>query len=203
MRIALIVEGRTEKAFVDPLRRFLETRLQGSMPRLSPHVYDGRIPTDDKLSRVVDRLLNDSRQPADAVIALTDVYTGTKAFADAADAKGKMRQRVGPEARFHPHAAQHDFEAWLIPYWEDIQRLSGSNRKKPSQNPELVDQSSPPAHRIREVFRTGTRGRSYVKPRDAKRILEGKDLAIAAAQCGELKAFLNTILSLCGGDLIP
>ena len=203
MRIALIVEGRTEKAFVETLRRFLETRLQGNMPRLSPHVYDGRIPTDDKLSRVVDRLLNDSRQPADAVIALTDVYTGTKAFADAADAKGKMRQWVGPEARFHPHAAQHDFEAWLIPYWEDIQRLSGSNRKKPSQNPELVDQNSPPAHRISEVFPTGTRGRSYVKPRDAKRILDGKDLAIAAAQCGELKAFLNTILSLCGGDLIP
>ena len=104
MRIALIVEGRTEKAFVDPLRRFLEIRLQASMPRLSPHVCDGRIPTDDKLSRVVDRLLNDGRQPADAVIALTDVYTGTRAFADAADAKGKMRQWVGPEARFHPHA---------------------------------------------------------------------------------------------------
>jgi hypothetical protein len=42
-----------------------------------------------------------------------------------------------------------------------------------------------------------------VKPRDARRVLEGKDLAVAAAQCGELKAFLNTILSLCGGDLIP
>ena len=43
---------------------------------------------------------------------------------------------------------------------------------------------------------------SYVKPRDAKRILEGKKLRDAALVCPELKAFLNTILELCEGELI-
>jgi hypothetical protein len=39
----------------------------------------------------------------------------------------------------------------------------------------------------------------YVKTRDADRILRGQDLLVAAKACGELKAFLNTILKLCDG----
>ena len=38
---------------------------------------------------------------------------------------------------------------------------------------------------------------------DAKRILEENNLIDAAMVCLELKAFLNTILSLCGGQGIP
>lgn len=198
MKVALIVEGKTERVFLASLRRFLAARLTNRMPRIVPHVYDGRIPTGAKLQRVVSRLIDES----DAVVALTDVYTGTRAFVDAADAKKKMREWVGPEQRFHPHAAQYDFEAWLLPYWDDIQQLSGSSRTAPAQNPESVNHMSPPAHRIAEVFRTGTKRTFYNKPRDAKRILEGKDLSIAAAQCGGLKALLNTLLSLCGGQPI-
>lgn len=197
MKIVLIVEGKTEEVFLEPLRGFLQKRLREEMPRLSPDKRGGRIPTGAKLKRAVERHLAEG---ADAVIVLTDVYTGTREFTDAADAKKKMHDWVGPEARFYPHAALYDFEAWLIPYWEDIQRLSGSNRAKPSQNPETLNHTKPPAHRISEVFRTGTKRQYYVKPRDAKRILEGKDLTVAANQCCELKALLNTILFLCGGE---
>jgi hypothetical protein len=45
--------------------------------------------------------------------------------------------------------------------------------------------------------------RRYKKPRDARRILRDKDLLISAIACPELKAFLNRILQLCEGDLIP
>jgi len=196
LKIVLIVEGSTEKAFIGALRTFLSARLAEGMPRIHPHVEHGLIPTGNKLKRVVKRYLDES---ADAVVALTDVYTGSREFADAADAKDKMRGWVGLEPRFHPHAAQYDFEAWLLPYWDEIKSLSGSNRKPPAQNPELVDHGSPPAHRIAQAFRTGSRGRAYVKPRDARRILQGKDLLVAAAQCAELKAFLNTLLRVCGG----
>jgi hypothetical protein len=136
-------------------------------------------------------LLSDSKRPADAVIALTDVYTGTKEFIDAADAKSKMTQWVGKNSRFFPHVGLHDFEAWLLPYWDDIRELAGSNRNAPSQHPESVNHNNPPSYRINEVFRTGSRGRAYVKTRDANRILRDKDLAIAAQACPELKAFLN------------
>jgi len=113
-----------------------------------------------------------------------------------------MRDWVGDDERFHPHAAQYDFEAWLLSYWSEIQKLAGHNRAAPGSLPEQVNHDNPPAHRIKEIFRAGSRGKAYVKPRDASRILRGKDLLDSAQACPELKAFLNTILNLCGADAI-
>jgi hypothetical protein len=59
MKIALIVEGKTEKAFIPHLRTFLQRSLPGRMPALAIQIYDGRIPTKDKLKRIVNNLLND------------------------------------------------------------------------------------------------------------------------------------------------
>jgi hypothetical protein len=200
VRIAILVEGATEQAFMPKLREFLKARLPpGSMPKLDPVPCDGRLPTGDKLRRIVENLFS-GRTAADAVIALTDVYTGTHEFASAQDAKNKMRGWVGNEPRFYPHVALHDFEAWLLPFWTDIQQLAGSNRATPSTQPEKVNHDKPPAHWLREVFRTGSKGKAYVKPRDAARILKDRDLTVAAQSCPELKAFLNTILELCGGE---
>jgi hypothetical protein len=205
MRIALLVEGKTETAFLPSLRKYLERQLAGTMPRLDPLPYDGRIPTGDKLRRVVERLLNAGRRPADHVIALTDVYTGSRPpdFATATDAKEKMRQWVGAEPRFHPHVALHDFEGWLLSYWPVIQRLAGHSRSAPAGDPEKVNHENPPAHRIREIFRIGTCRDAYVKPRDAGRILRDSDLSLAVAKCAELKALVNTIISVCGGAVVP
>src|SRR5437763_2066600 len=124
MRIAILVEGKTERAFKPYLLAYLQTRLAGKMPKLDMVPYAGRIPTGDKLKRVVENLLNDKKQPANAVIALTDVYTGSTPpdFPTAEDAKKKMKQWVGAETRFYPHTALHDFEAWLLPYWEKIKK---------------------------------------------------------------------------------
>lgn len=200
VRIAILVEGATEQAFKAKLREFLSARLPvGQMPRLDMVPCDGRIPTGEKLRRLVSQLLS-GKSAADAVIALTDVYTGTQEFADALDAKRKMAAWVGGEPRFHPHVALHDFEAWLLPYWADIQRLAGSNRAAPGAWPETVNHGKPPAYHLKEVFRSGSKGKAYVKPRDAARILKDNDLAVAANACPELKAFLNTILKSCGAE---
>jgi hypothetical protein len=94
MNITILVEGRTEQAFKPHLVEFLKVRLAGSMPRLDPFRYDGRIPKGDDLKRKVETLLQSG---SDAVIALTDVYTGTRDFTDATDAKDKMRKWVGPQ----------------------------------------------------------------------------------------------------------
>ncbi|MDH5476820.1 MAG: DUF4276 family protein [Nitrospinota bacterium] len=204
MKISIIVEGETEKAFKLHLVKFLESRLSGNMPSLKFDVHRGSIPTNDKLRRVVQILLR-GKQPADHVIALTDVYTGDEPpiFKDASEAKRKMTQWVGPEPRFHPHAAQHDFEAWLLPYWNDILKLAGHKSKKvPAVNPETVNHTKPPAFHIKEVFRNGGRRGQYSKPRDAGRILRENDLSVAIRQCSELKAFVNTILHVCGAQKI-
>lgn len=156
MTIAIMVEGSTEMAFKRHLRVFIEGKLEGRMPRLDMFPYDGRIPKQEKLRRIVENLLCKGRAPADAVIALTDVYTGTNDFHDANDAKEKMRKWVGANDKFHPHAAQHEFEAWLLPFWADIQRIAGHNRRAPSGQPESVNHNRPPSQHIRELFRTGT-----------------------------------------------
>ncbi len=198
MRITILVEGRTEKAFKPHLVEFLQRRLAGRMPKIDPFPYDGRIPKEQKLRKTVELLL---RTGTDAVIALTDVYTGTKDFTDAGDAKRQMRKWVGENDRFYPHAAQYDFEAWLLPFWRDIQALAGHNKGAPPGPPESVNHTHPPSHHIREIFRIGTSRDDYSKSRDATRILRGKDLSEAARQCPELKAFPNTILALSGGEL--
>lgn len=202
MKIAILVEGKTEKAFKTHLLDFLSSRLAGRMPNIDPYPYHGRIPKEDKLRRVVEALLRNGKSRSDAVIALTDVYTGTNDFVDAADAKLKMRAWVGTNDKFYPHAAQHDFEAWLLPFWSDIQALAGHNRGAPPGPPENVNHTRPPSHYIREIFRVGSCRGDYSKPRDANRILRGKDLSIPASKCPELKAFLNTILTLSGAGLL-
>jgi hypothetical protein len=201
LKIAILVEGRTEMAFKSHLTAFLKGKLAGSMPRLDMFTYHGRISTGAALRRDVDNLLS-GKQAADAVIALTDVYTGTNDFRDAADAKAKMRQWVGQNPSFHPHVAQHDFEAWLLPYWTEIQKLAGHNRNAPAGLPESVNHNRPPSYHLKEIFRIGRCRDDYSKPRDANRILRNKDLSVAAARCPELKAFLNTIITLSGGTPI-
>jgi hypothetical protein len=180
---------------------FLAGRLADKMPRLMMRKFDGPIPKERKLRVYVENLLS-GQDAADAVIALTDVYTGKGDFHDAADAKAKMHTWVGQNNRFYPHAAQHDFEAWLLPYWSEIQRVAGHNRNAPVGEPETVNHNRPPSYHIKEIFRIGTRRDGYSKTRDANRILHGKDLCVSAAVCPELKAFLNTILTLCEGNPI-
>ena len=68
MKIAIIVEGKTETAFKPHLRAFLEPRLPGRMPRLDVFPYDGRIPKEGKLRRVVENLLSQGKPAADAVM---------------------------------------------------------------------------------------------------------------------------------------
>jgi len=201
VKIAIIVEGKAERVFAPVLKSFLPKRLK-EIPNLDFVPQDGRIPKGDKLKRVVGNLLG-GRAAADHVIAVTDVYTGTEEFVDAADAKAKMRKWVGDDPRFHPHAAQYDFEAWLLPYWKTIQKIAGHNKTSPGSNPELVNHNKPPSHHIREIFEAGECKRSYVKPRDAKKILESQDLMDAIQKCPEFKALVNTILELSGGKPIP
>jgi hypothetical protein len=200
LKITVLVEGRTERAFKPHLLEFLKTRLDRRMPNVDFFPYDGRIPTEAKLRRTVEGLLRNGRVPSDAVIALTDIYTGTNDFSDAEDAKRKMKEWVGKNDNFYPHAAQHDFEAWLLPYWSDIQVLAGHNRGAPAGSPETVNHNRPPSYHIREIFRIGTCRDDYLKPRDANRILRGKDLTVSASRCPELKAFLSTILTLSGAE---
>jgi hypothetical protein len=204
VKITILMEGQTESVFLAPLREFLRPRLS-RMPKLDPFPCRQLLPIESELKKTVELLLSDRKDPSDAVIALTDVYTGTNPprFNTAKDAKEKMRSWVGDNDRFHPHAAQYEFEAWLLPYWDQIQKLARHNMASPRANPELVNHGKPPSHHLKAIYRAGNRRDEYSKTRDALRILRNQDLTVAADQCPELKAFLNTILQLCGGTQLP
>ena len=199
MKIAILVEGATEMAFREKLREFLQSRLQ-KMPKLRFIPQDGGIPKERELKRLVKNLLDNDGY--DAVIALTDVYTGKQDFQDANDAKEKMRRWVGNNPNFYPHTALHDFEAWLLPYWTTIQKLAKHNRSAPSGSPETVNHQKPPSYWIKEIFRTGKCRKDYDKVSDGKAILKNNDLMIAIKVCPELKAFVNRIISLCDEENI-
>jgi hypothetical protein len=200
MKIAILVEGDTEMAFREKLREFLQSRLEQKMPRLDFKPQHGRVPKEEKLKRLVEKLLDNDGY--DAVIALTDVYTGTQDFQDANDAKDQMMRWVNKNPKFYPHTALHDFEAWLLPYWTTIQKLAKHNRSVPKGLPETVNHQKPPSYRIKEIFSLGQCRRDYNKVIDGKAILKKNDLMIAIQACPELKAFVNRIISLCDEDKI-
>ncbi len=200
MKIAILVEGATEMAFRKKLREFLQSRLEQKMPRLDFKPQNGGIPKEKKLKGIVENLLDNDGY--DAVIALTDVYTGKPDFKDANDAKEKMMTWVDKNPNFYPHTALHDFEAWLLPYWTTIKKLAKHNRSAPSGSPETVNHQKPPSYLIKEIFSSGTRGKDYNKVIDGMAILKNNDLMIAIKACPELKAFVNRIISLCDEEKI-
>ena len=204
MRIAILIEGRTEKAFKPFLIDFLKGYLTGKMPKLDFVPQHGGLPTNDKLKRVVENLLSDKKRPADAVIALTDVYTGHNPplFDDGDDAKKKLKDWVGNNPNFYAHVALHDFEAWLIPFWEKIKTMAKSNAKRPALNPETVNHNNPPAYRLKAVFESGKRKKSYSKTVDVGRILDKENLMTVVNECAEFKLFVNRIIKLSGGTEI-
>ena len=200
MKIVLMIEGATEKIFIPYLKKILLEKLKDKMPKLAIYKYDGRIPIKDNLKRDVNMLLS-GKDPANYVIALTDVYTRTNppVFINAEDAKNKMKTWVGNNKYFIPHAAQHEFEAWLLPYWDIIQKIAKHNMKAPGNNPELVNHQKPPSHWIKEIFRIGKRSDNYVKQRDAARILRevNDNFEKSLNACNELKFFIDSIIYCC------
>lgn len=200
MKIAILVEGATERAFKKKLEEFLQSRLEQKMPRLHFITQDSPIPKEKKLKKIVENLLDNDDYHA--VIALTDVYTGKPDFKDANDAKEKMRRWVDNNPNYYPYTALHDFEAWLLPYWKTIQKLAKHNRSAPSGSPETVNHQKPPSYWIKEIFSSGTRGKDYNKVIDGMAILKNNDLMIAIKACPELKAFVNRIISLCDEEKI-
>ena len=197
MKIVLLVEGGTEKAFINHLRTFINRRLPPDQsPKLKAVCFNGEIERGAKLERAVRGQFANG---ADYVIGLTDVYPK---FNSAAEAKALLTSEARDD-RFRAHAAQYDFEAWLLPFWKTIQKRSKTNAQPFAANPETVNGTKPPSKRLRELYAKG--GGYYSKTREVNEILSVKDndLAVAAAACKELRLFLNTILELCGGQLIP
>jgi len=191
--IVLIVEGETEAAVRPVLKAFLDERCEAEgkpKVRLDPKRLRA-MRNETKLRAVARDALKDS--DVCCLVGLVDVYPD---FADASDAKRHLRSGLPEDPRCHAHAAQYEFEAWLLPFWDDICRNLRLQAQRPGGDPEEVDLTKPPSHRLKELYRKA--GFDYHKPRDALAILSRNKLGVAAHQCPELKALLETLLKCAG-----
>jgi hypothetical protein len=195
VRIVLYVEGETEQAFKRQLKAFLDDvadragkQRVGLVTRADTHL--------GRLRRSVSRDLRDPECLGVAV--LVDAYPDHRS----AEAASEHYAGCGDPRRFRPHCALHDFEAWLLPYWQRVYRCAGRPVPKDPprgwKTPENVDQSKPPSKVLSLDVFTGPI--SYRKTVHAPRILDGQDLRVAAEACPQLKAFLNTLLEFAGYD---
>jgi hypothetical protein len=189
-KIVVIAEGKTEGAFGRFLRDFVQARCHREgkpCVRLQTETMRGTLTNYGKLRQKALVALKD--REVVGVIALTDVYDK---FKTAGHARTTLGQHLPSDPCVHAHCALHDFEAWLLPYWEKIHHRAGRPvpRHNPWPSPERIDLLRPPSVVLGELYPQG----QYDKVREAQAILQDEDLTLAADACPELKALLNTIL---------
>ena len=193
----VMVEGDTERALRRHLKSFIDQRaLAEGKPRPRLTFKPNMTYEPAALRR---HLAYEFRRGAQAVVGLIDVYPN---FQSAADAKTSLT-RAADDARFIPHAAQYDVEAWLLPYWSDICQRISVRQQRPGAHPEEINGQKPPAYHLRELYQRARPHRKYNKVIEMDQLLEGKDLTLSAAACPEFKALLNTLLTLSGLTPLP
>lgn len=204
MKIVIISEGETEKVFCECLKPFLKERLCENCPELIARPEGKTIPLGIELKKLVLRYL----KSCDAVIALTDLKGAAITFQNAQQAKEHMKSVVGSDvAGFFPHTAQHDIEAWFMPHWRIITKEAGFREERPfpskSKNPETINHNNPPSFIIKNLYLS--KNKFYSKPVLAKKIFSDEKtrnerILTSMRVCAEFRAFLNTILTLSGGE---
>lgn len=193
LKIVLLVEGDTEQALKEHLKRFLDERAAlAQKPKISLQTRALRMDDRDIEKRVQLELQGKDTL---AVVALVDVYPYHKS---AEEAKTKLIRAARNHPKFYAHVARHDVEAWLLPFWDEICRRTGVREKAPGVHPEEVDGEDPPAKRLKALYDRAKPPRRYIKPVEMNAILRGKDLTVIATSCPEFRAFLNTLLRLAG-----
>ncbi len=199
MTVVLVAEGATELALERALKAFLDERATAEgRPKVALRTKPTMSLNANRLRRDVELELSSPR--VTAVVGLIDVYPE---FSSASEAKEWQRQAVGAERRFYPHAAQYDVEAWLLPYWDVICGRLSVRRTRPGPQPEQVDRDKPPSKHLEALYAAAHPPRKYVKRIEMLTILRRQNLTVAADQCPELKALLNTLLALGGLSTLP
>lgn len=194
MKVVVFCEGKTEATLRNGLRELVQRRSNGQT-RVGLHFIplDGHM-LQPKLSRLV--ALELENEDVQGVIVLTDVYPN---FRDAAAAKAELSRLVGSSelsARLRFHAAQHEVEAWLLPFWKEIVGSLKITAVPPGTRPEDVNHERPPSFHFRDLYRRAKK--YYDKVRHAAVWLTADRLEEAAKSCPELKLFLNSLLEFAG-----
>ncbi len=198
MKIVVLCEGRTEVAIKQGLHEFINRRTASSTRLgIALRSLDGSV-FRKKLARLVG--LHASDRNVQGIIALTDVYPD---FRNASEARQELVRIVADAGKdkFRAHAAQFETEAWIMPFWEEIAGSLGVRSQPPGAPPEEINNEKPPSVHLRHLYARAKQ--RFEKPIDGPKWLTADRLGRAAAECPELKSFLNSILEFAGAEKLP
>ncbi len=199
MKFILFVEGHTEnKAIPSFLKRWLDPQL--SKPVGIKSVRFEGWPELVKDSQTKANLYL-SRDSVIAVIALLDLY-GPTIYPDNENtaekryqwAKRHLEGKVD-QTNFFQFFAVHEVEAWLLSDPTIFPNSIKPSVQKISRSPEDINNTTPPAKRLNDIYRIKTKKRY-------KKVVYGKDLfaklapSVAYKKCPRLKELLEAMLKL-------
>ncbi len=130
--IVLLVEGTTEKAVKEKFKEFLDAKCKNEgrpRVRLETRLLDSRLLNKEIVCDIT--MKNLKRDEVNGVVALMDVKCAGRPqqFQNAKETITYLQSCVPDEPRYRAHAAQFDFEAWWLPYWESIRKKVGVRKK--------------------------------------------------------------------------
>lgn len=200
-RIALFLEGDTERALPPFIHRWLDPQLpDGKKVGIAAVRFQGVSNYLDDLADKVASYLDDRR--ANFVVGLVDLYGIPPNRIDlskydtvkdkVAAARAYVRSLVPKEHRdrFRQHFAVHEVEAWLLAFPEELSKekqVQSQIRKRP---PEQVNFKEPPAEFLRNILH------GYKKTTMARNLFPRVDPQIAIDQCPFLRQFMEDLLAL-------
>jgi hypothetical protein len=200
-RIALFLEGETERSLPPFIHRWLDPQLPaGRKVGITPVKFHGVSNYLDDLPKKVKSYLDDGR--ANLVVGLVDLYgipadrVDLSRHAAVRDkivaARDYMRGLVPKECRdrFRQHFAVHEVEAWLLAYPEELSKEKEIQAQIKKRPPEQVNFNEPPAKFLKGILH------KYKKTVTAMNLFPKVDPQIAIDKCPYLKQFMEDLLSL-------
>jgi Domain of unknown function (DUF4276) len=196
MKIVLLCEGKTEVVVATSLRDFVQEYCKSKKIRavgidakpFGCELYNRRM--------LRTRLELHAKNPkVIGVVALADVRPTFETVKDAKDRLRQCMKNSPHREKYYAHVAKMEIEAWLLPFWSDIEKNLKVKLDPPGAKPEDVNDEEPPSFHLKALYRRA--GKSYSKVLHAKHILKRNSIEESAKTCPELRSFLNTLTRLC------
>ncbi len=199
-RIALFVEGDTERNLPTFFRKWLDPQLpQMSKVGITPVKFQGVSNFLDDLPKKIELYLSERR--ANFVVGLVDLYgipsdrIDLSKHASVSQKVSAARQHIRSlvpaqfRTRFRQHFAVHEVEAWLLAYPERWPaEVRDQIKKRP---PEQVNFKEPPAKFLKRIL-----GGKYKKTVYARNLFPKVDPQSAIDKCPFLRLLAEDLLEI-------
>ncbi len=201
MRFVLFVEGTTERALREPLKKWLDARIS---PPVSLQIvaFEGAADLVNEVRARARRFLDAPGGEVIAAIALLDLYEVPLPIPSE---KITVAERVAwvtlhmeakvSHPKFRQFLAVQEIEAWLLGDTHNFPPEVRAALAGMGDAPEAVSGQEPPGRLLERLYRTKT-GRRYRKVEEGRNLFGKLNIEAAYQKCPNLKALLDGMLQL-------